>query len=91
MIKLDVATEGGWHHFTVGFSTEAQAVKYIQDHISTHIVSEIEDEPVDLSLYPALNDALYPQCHHHMSASMCMDPYGENHFGTREQELQQGW
>lgn len=30
---------------------------------------------------------LYPQCRHGMDASMCMDPDGEHHFGTYEQEL----
>jgi hypothetical protein len=28
-----------------------------------------------------------PICHHGMSASLCMDPVGEHHFGTREWEM----
>ena len=34
-----------------------------------------------------LLEYLYPHCHHGMDATMCMDPYGPNHWGTMEQEL----
>src|SRR6185312_12770085 len=34
---------------------------------------------------------LFPQCHHGMDASLCMDPYGDNHFGSLEQEMAMGW
>lgn len=87
-IKLDVATQGGYHHFTVKFATEAQAIKYIVDHASDRNVTEIEDEPVDLDRFPELNKVLYPTCHHGLSAQMCMDPIGDCHFGTYEQERQ---
>lgn len=86
MIKLDVTTQGGYHHFTVSFATEDQAVAYIAEHAADRNVRELEDEPVDLDLYPALNDALYPTCHHGLSLQMCMDPIGDAHFGTYEQE-----
>ena len=43
--------------------------------------------PIEETILKVL-EILYPQCHHGMDASLCMDPYGENHFGTREQELQ---
>jgi hypothetical protein len=40
-------------------------------------------EKAELELWTLLN----PQCHHGMSESLCMDPFGPHHFGTREQEL----
>lgn len=43
--------------------------------------------PSQLRLY----DHLYPTCHHGMDATMCMDPYGDNHWGTMEQEMARGW
>jgi hypothetical protein len=33
-----------------------------------------------------LLDHLYPQCHHGLSAQLCGDPYGDNHWGSYEQE-----
>ena len=42
--------------------------------------------PIEETVLKVLN-ILYPQCHHGMDALLCMDPYGEHHFGTREQEM----
>jgi hypothetical protein len=38
-----------------------------------------------------LMDYLNPTCHHGMSADLCMDPYGDNHWGTMDQEMARGW
>ena len=38
-----------------------------------------------------LMEYLFPQCHHGMDATLCMDPYGPNHWGTMEQEMARGW
>jgi len=86
MIKLQVATQGGYHRFTASFATEIQAVDYILNHRADRNVTEIEDKPVDLDQFPMLNAVLYPTCHHGMSLQQCMDPYGDGHFGTYEQE-----
>lgn len=90
MIKLDIQTQGGWHHFTGVFATEDQAIKYATARRSTHIVSEIEDAPID-DTHAALLAYLYPTCHHGMDGRQCLDPYGPHHFGTAEWERSMGF
>jgi hypothetical protein len=93
MIKMDVHVcgtyiDGRLYHgtgYTVEFSTEAQAVTFAQRKRSTCVVSEREDSPLDG--FTDLLMELYPTCHHGMDAQMCMDPVGDNHWGTCEQEL----
>lgn len=74
-----------------GSEAEGRALAYISAHKGLHF-TEVEDRP---NYWPALSDAfadaLYPQCHHGLALELCMDPYGDHHFGTREQELTQGW
>lgn len=88
MIKLEVRTDGGYHSFTASFSTEDQALAYVARKGSVASFSEIESTPI-----PEENTKLiammYPTCHHGMSESLCMDPYGPHHFGTREWEMSQ--
>jgi len=86
MIKLAARTQGGWHRFTVSFSTEAQAIAYAEARRSTHIIEELEDAPLDQIREAALITYLYPTCHHGMSLSLCGDPYGPHHFGTYADE-----
>lgn len=33
----------------------------------------------------------YETCHHGMNATLCLDPYGPHHFGTREWEIAMGF
>jgi hypothetical protein len=57
-----------------------------------HAFYELEDDPVIPPVGPVnqdvlrLLDVLYPTCHHGMSADLCLDPIGPNHWGTAEQE-----
>jgi hypothetical protein len=81
--------------YTVRFEgpdAEAWALAYIDARKATHVVFELAEQPFDGTVFEALERRLYPQCHHGMSADLCMDPYGDNHFGTREQEMaREGW
>ncbi len=88
LVKMDVRTDGGYHTFTVGFSTEAQALTYIGARQKTHVFDEIEATPIPRT-WTELLDLLYPTCHHGLDARMCMDPIGDAHFGTREWEMAQ--
>lgn len=38
-----------------------------------------------------LLDYLCPTCHHGMSAELCMDPVGDNHWGSMADEMARGW
>jgi hypothetical protein len=101
-IKLEEWTDGGWSAWTVTFPSAAVAIMIIKrkmaenearDSLSDyHSFRELEDSPV-ACFGPlttdelALLDILYPSCPHGLSAELCMDWDGDNHFGTREQEL----
>lgn len=91
-VTLDVYGNGVAYRVVFeGQDAEAWAIAYIEARPGLHFMEAV-DAPNE---WPALSDAfaelLYPTCRHGMSADMCMDPYGENHFGTREQELANGW
>jgi hypothetical protein len=87
-IKMNVGTQGGYHHFTVSFHTEDQALAFVGPRLSTHNFDQIDGHPIPEG-WDRLNDLLYPVCHHGLSAQMCMDPVGDHHFGTAEWERQQ--
>jgi hypothetical protein len=53
--------------------------------------SELPELPSPLAAFPELAEVLYPTCHHGLDARLCMDPVGDGHFGTLEQELANGW
>lgn len=42
---------------------------------------------INPNTYPNLYEYFNPKCHHGLDADLCMDPYGENHFGTMIQEM----
>ncbi len=84
MIKLEVRTQGGWHRFTATFVNEGQACWYV---LTRGVRDRSYEADIDPAEFPRLADLLYPTCHHGMDAGLCMDPLGENHFGTREWEL----
>lgn len=69
------------------FTTQEQAVDFINRRYSTHAVSELEDCPVPGD-WKALLEALYPTCEHNMSQSSC---YGPDHFMSAAQEQAMGW
>lgn len=69
-----------------GKNVEAQALAYIAAH-DGYGFDQAADRPLAADAFPALVKALYPACRHGLDASRCMDPYGDAHFGTREQEL----
>lgn len=83
-VKLDVNHED--HHYTVIFSTEAQAVRYVRPRLRTHYMDVVGDFPED---WTTLDRVLFPTCHHGLSLAMCLDPIGDHHFGTAEWEKAQ--
>lgn len=87
-IKLEVRAQGGWHRYTGSFSTEEQALAFMSDRGMTHSFGEIEEFPIP-DTATRLLDTLYPTCHHGMDGRMCLDPYGDNHFGSAEWERAQ--
>lgn len=92
VVTLEAYGQGVSYQVTFeGPLAESRALAYMSAHKGLHF-SEVEDRPNYWpSLSDAFADALYPQCHHGLSLDLCMDPYGDAHFGTREQELAQGW
>lgn len=94
-ITLDVhRCEDGqtWRVVFEGPDAQARALAYRAARTATHNFNEAGDAPFSYETFPELATTLYPQCHHGMSAELCMDPYGEHHFGTCEQERAQfGW
>lgn len=91
VITLEAYGQGVSYQVTFeGPRADAQALAYMSAHKGLGF-AEVEDRPNYWpSLSEAFAEALYPQCHHAMSLDLCMDPYGPNHFGTRDQELA-GW
>lgn len=86
------------HYYTQGVSyrvifegpdAEAWALAYIAARPHIYFDSATH-RPWSASTFPALHDALHPTCHHGLAADLCMDPYGDYHFGTRDQELASG-
>jgi hypothetical protein len=73
-----------------GPDAEDRALAYVSARKGLHF-GDVYDLPFSYEAFPRMADALHPQCHHGMDASLCMDPYGQNHFGTREHELANGW
>lgn len=73
-----------------GADAEDRALAYMSARKGLHFAA-VEDRPFSFNAFPRLEDVLYPQCHHGLDLSLCMDPYGDAHFGTREQKLAQGW
>lgn len=92
VINLEAYGQGVSYQVTFeGPQAEARALAYISAHKGLNF-TEVKDRPNYWpSLSKAFSKALYPTCEHGMSLSLCMDPYGDAHFGTREQELAQGW
>ena len=86
MVKFDAATQGGYHKFTVSFSTEDQALAWISARTATHNVSEVPGQEIPED-WTRVIDLLYPTCHHGLNGWLCMDPIGDAHYGTREQEM----
>ena len=92
VITLEAYGQGVSYTVTFeGPQAESLALAYLSSHKGLRF-SEVEDRP---NYWPALSDALadmlYPSCHHGLSLENCCDPYGDAHFGTREQELANGW
>lgn len=81
-VSYEVAFEGP--------QAEDRALAYMSTRKALHF-SEVYDRPFNGYRFERLDDLLHPQCHHGMSLQGCMDPYGDGHFGTREQELAGGW
>jgi len=90
-ITLEVWGQGVAYEVTFeGPQAQDRALAYVSARKALHF-GDVYDRPFSYEAFPAMADLLHPMCHHTMSLSQCMDPYGPNHFGTREQELANGW
>lgn len=70
----------------VGRDAEDRALAYMSARKGLHF-DDVYDRPFSYEAFPLMAEALHPTCHHGLSLQLCMDPYGDAHFGTREQEL----
>lgn len=73
-----------------GPQAEDRALAYISARKAFHF-GDVYGRPFSYEVFPRMADVLHPQCHHGLALENCMDPYGDAHFGTREQELANGW
>lgn len=69
-----------------GPQAEAVALAYVKARPDFYF-SELVAEPFSHTVFAELAKALYPVCEHGLDASLCMDPGGPHHFGTREWEM----
>jgi hypothetical protein len=65
------------HSYPVTFSTEEQAIKFVEDRSATHAFTQHQDNPISNG-WENLYELLYPTCDHGLSASLCADPI--NHY-----------
>lgn len=74
MITLHISGYGGWGWSKVIFEGP-NADKVAADYISRkgHLVI-MEDENQELDDFPLTYDALYPECEHGLSLSLCAGP-----------------
>jgi len=93
MIKLTVSLVHG-HTYNVIFVTDEVAAKFVsrkRHQANVAFVGETAQFDPEVSPVPetwtATLDVLYPTCHHGLNAELCMDPVGDFHWGTIEQEL----
>lgn len=87
MITLEATKDGGWHRFLVRFSTEDQALAYIERKRGTVEVWEIEEsEHAVPDQYERLLEVLHPTCEHGLSLSLC---HGPGHYPSAEWERAQ--
>lgn len=70
-----------------GPRAEDIALKFLADRPG-HKFAPIEGHDIDVEAFPRIVEAIWPVCHHGMSADLCMDPVGPHHFGTAEWERQ---
>jgi hypothetical protein len=93
MFKLTVSLVMG-HTYNVILPNDEVAAKFVarkRRQVDVAWVAETAavdpaEQPVPETWTRTLEN-LYPTCHHGLSADLCMDPYGDHHFGTIEQEL----
>lgn len=86
MITLEIHICDQRRSYRATFSTEAQALAFVQARWSTHAVHEIEATPIPAE-YALLLDLLYPTCEHGLSLSNCNGP---QHYYYDEEEQGRG-
>jgi hypothetical protein len=74
-----------------GPDASAWALAYMRARPRHHFAEAIDAPNQWADRSQELVELLYPTCHHGLDLHLCMDPFGEEHFGTREQELANGW
>lgn len=80
-----------WEVVFEGPDAEARALAYWEAHSSGFALHEVISRPFSYAAFPRMAAKVHPICHHGMSEDLCMDPIGEYHFGTREQEMAYSW
>lgn len=73
-----------------GPRAEDRALNYLSARKGLHF-SPVEDRPFSFNAFPRMEEMLFPTCHHGLALELCMDPVGQNHFGTLAQEQAMGW
>src|SRR4051812_31101206 len=93
MFKLTVSLVTG-HTYNVIVPNDEVAAKFVtrkRHQVNVAYVAETAQLDPEAQALPetwvSTLDVLYPTCHHGLSADLCMDPYGDFHWGTIEQEL----
>lgn len=60
-------------NFIVRFPDQDQAIAWSKERESTHVVSQIDSEPIPEEAERLL-DYLHPSCEHGLTASLCVGP-----------------
>jgi hypothetical protein len=88
-IQFKASADGGYNWYDVSFTREEDALAWYDRKGATQSM-EIDPDEIPES-WEAFYNRAFPTCHHGLDGRSCMDPYGDGHFGTREQEMAQGW
>lgn len=87
MIALEIHICNQRRSYIARFTTEDQAITFLERKVSTHAPFEIKAEPIPAEAQKLL-EWMYPICEHGLSADLCEGP---NHYMTAAQEQAMGW
>jgi hypothetical protein len=87
MIALEIHICDQRRSYVAKFSTEAQALAFVERKAGTHAIHELNDAPLAFENAPKLLAWLYPTCDHGLSLSNC---YGPQHYYFDEEEQARG-
>ena len=72
-IQLEIHICDQRRSYVAGFSSEDQALDFVERRRATHAVFEMEDAPIEAE-YARLLAWLYPDCPHGLSLALCAGP-----------------